>query len=74
MQWRYTLCALQVRRRDPAKAAVFCDTAIIIPNIGGGNKAFAESCLVLPLATGMAISLALLTLRQVHILRFCLFS
>jgi len=33
---------------------------------GGGNKAFAESCLVLPLATGMAISLALLTLRQMR--------
>jgi hypothetical protein len=32
---------------------------------GGGNKAFAESCLVLPLATGMAVSLALLTLKQV---------
>ncbi len=32
---------------------------------GGGNKAFAESCLVLPLATGMTVSLALLTLKQV---------
>jgi len=32
---------------------------------GGGNKSFAESCLVLPLATGMTITLALLTLKQV---------